>query len=130
MNSQNEWQVVEKNISEKVQKSINSMIVLLDKLTNKIDKLEIKLNTIEKTTNTLNKQLTEYHEEYDENKEVYIKILNKLLENDEQVKPILNELTDTKKSVLQSLIMPSRIYNRLWRSNCIGTIVPITKDIQ
>ena len=48
MNLHNEWQVVEKNISEKVQKSIDSMILLLDKLTNKIDKLETKINTIEK----------------------------------------------------------------------------------
>ena len=78
-----DWTIINKDITEMLSKK-------LDSINNKLSLMNDKINSLEKT-------IIEHHTEYNQNKDIYIKILDKLSTNTDEIKPLLTELTEFKE---------------------------------
>ena len=92
----------------------------LDKQQETMGEITKKMENIEKTQNLIMNTMIEHNQEYCKNKEVYLEILNKLNDDNNIVKPMLNNLEENNKKLQESLADPillaNRIYNRYWRA--------------
>ena len=70
-----DWTIINKDITEMLSKK-------LDSINNKLSLMNDKINSLEKT-------IIEHHTEYNQNKDIYIKILDKLSTNTDEIKPLL-----------------------------------------
>ena len=120
-----------KNTILKTQKTLEKQQETMGEITKKME-------NIEKTQNLIMNTMIEHNQEYCKNKEVYLEILNKLNDDNNIVKPMLNNLEENNKKLQESLADPillaNRIYNRYWRApyfknNINHNLLPICSEL-